>query len=169
VTPSRQRASDTIEEATALSLADPLTHYMLEARPAHDALRRALIQLSGFLLLRTTAGRRAIVDFTPVEAARDAIAEAADNLRGLRIPQAAAHQRQHLESAVVALQQAVEVAFSRSDPNGDALFRFVDEAEKHLKAVGRATPGFEAVDLRQACCAAHAGSVPFLASGERVT
>jgi hypothetical protein len=164
VTPSRQTASHTIEEPTALSLADPLMRYMHEARRPHDALRRALIQLSGFLLLRTTASRRAIVDFTPVEAARDAIAEAADNLRSLRVPPAAAHQRQHLEGAVVALQQAVEAAFSRADPNGDALFRFVDEAEKHLKAVGRATPGFEAVDFRQACCAAHAGVAPLLAS-----
>lgn len=151
-----------------MSLADPLMRYMLEARPPHDALRRALIQLSGFLLLRTTGGRRAIVDFTPVEAARDAIAEAADNLRSLRVPPAAAHQRRHLESAVVALQRAVEAALSRSDPNGDALFRFIDEAEKHLRAIARATPGFEAVDLRQACCAAHAGLAPFLASGDLI-
>ncbi len=151
-----------------MSLADPLMRYMLEARRPHDALRRALIQLSGFLLLRTTAGRRAIVDFTPVEAARDAIAEASDNLQGLRVPPAAAHQQKHLEGAVVSLQQAVKAALSRSDSNGDALFRFVDEAEKQLKAVGRVTPGFEAVDLRQACCAAHAGFAPFVASGERV-
>jgi hypothetical protein len=149
-----------------LSLADPLMRYMHEARRPHDALRRALIQLSGFLLLRTTGGRRAIIDFTPVEAARDAIFEAADELRSLRVPPVAAHQNQHLERAAVALQQGVVAAFSTSDPNGDALFRFVDEAEKHLKAVGRATPGFEAVDLRQACCAAHADSAPFLASGD---
>jgi hypothetical protein len=149
-----------------LSLADPLMRYMHEARRPHDALRRALIQLSGFLLLRTTGGRRAIIDFTPVEAARDVIKEAADELRSLRVPPAAAHQKEHLGGAAVALQQAVEAAFSGSDPNGDALFRFIDEAEKHLKAVGRATPGFEAVDLRQACCAAHAESAPSLASGD---
>jgi predicted lipid-binding transport protein (Tim44 family) len=149
-----------------LSLADPLLRYMFEAQRPHDALRRALIQLSGFLLLRTTGGRRAFIDFTPIEGARDAISEAADELRSLRVPTAAAHQKEHLEGAAIALQKAVAAAFSRSDPNGDALFRFVDEAEKHLKAVGRATPGFEAVDLRQACCAAHAESAPFLASGD---
>jgi hypothetical protein len=152
-----------------LSLPEPLMRYMLEARRPHDALRRALIQLSGFLLFRTTASRRAIVDFAPVEAARDAIMEASDNLQGLRVPPAAAHQQKHLEGAVISLQQAVKAAFSKSDSNGDALFRCVDEAEKHLKAVGRATPGFEAVDLRQACCAAHAHSAPFLASGDTFT
>ena len=87
-------------------------------------------------------------------------------MRSLRVPARAAHQSLHLEGAVVALQHAVAAAFSRSDPDGEALFRFVEQAEKHLRAVGRTVPGFEAVDLRQACCAAHAGLAPFAATGE---
>ena len=128
---------------------------MLEAKPLHEVLRRALIQLAGFLLRRTTGGRGAAADFEPVEAARVYVTEAADGLRSLGAPAAARHHRGHLEAALRALEQALAAALSTNDPNGDTLFHFVQEGEKHLRAVGRATPGFEAVDFRQACCAAH--------------
>ena len=138
-----------------MSLADPLARYMCEAQPLHDLLRRGLIQLSGFLLKRTIASRSAFVDYEPVEAARERICEAAEGLRSLRSPNGAAHHRGHLVAALTALENALAAALSTSDPNGDALFHFVQECERHLRAVGRATPGFEAVDFKQACCAAH--------------
>lgn len=144
-----------------MSLADPLARYMREALPLHDLLRRGLIQLSGFLLKRTIAGSRAIVDYEPVEAARERICEAAEGLRSLGAPTRAAHDRGHLVAALVALESALAAALSTTDRNGDALFHFVEEAERHLRAVGRATPGFETVDLRQACCAMHGVVVPF--------
>jgi hypothetical protein len=53
----------------ALSQVDPLARYISQAEPLHDLLRRGLIQLSGFLLKRTIAGPRAIVDYEPVEGA----------------------------------------------------------------------------------------------------
>jgi hypothetical protein len=134
-----------------VSQADPLARYLSEAQPVHDLLRRGLIQLSGFLLKRTIAGPRAIVDYEPVEAARERIHEAAEGLRSLR----AVHHRSHLHAALVALESALSAAQSKTDENGDALFYFVQESERHLRAVGRATPGFEAVDLKQACCAMH--------------
>lgn len=138
-----------------MSLADPLARYMREALPLHDLLRRGLIQLSGFLLKRTIAGSRAIVDYEPVEAAREHICEAAEGLRSLRAPPSAAHHHGHLVAALVALESALAAALSTTDRDGDALFHFVEDAERHLRAVGRATPGFEAVDFRQACCAMH--------------
>jgi hypothetical protein len=144
-----------------LSQADPLARYISEAQPLHDLLRRGLIQLSGFLLERTVAGRRAIVDYEPVEAAHDRIGEAAEGLRSLRAPTSAVHHRGHLVAAFVALESAVAAALSTTDPDGDALFHFVQESERHLRAVGRATPGFETVDLRQACCAMHDIGAPF--------
>ena len=144
-----------------MSLADPLARYISEAQPLHDLLRRGLIQLSGFLLKRTIAGPRAIVDYEPVEAARERICEAAEGLRSLRAPTSAAHHRSHLAAALVALESALAAALSTTDPDGDALFHFVEEAERHLRAVGRATPGFEAVDFRQACCAMHDVRAPF--------
>jgi hypothetical protein len=144
-----------------LSLSDPLARYMCEAQPLHELLRRGLIQLSGFLLKRTIAGRRAIVDYEPVEAARERICEAAEGLRSLGAPTSATHHRGHLVAALAALESALATALSTTDRNGDALFHFVQEAERHLRAVGRATPGFEPVDLRQACCAIHGVGAPF--------
>jgi hypothetical protein len=138
-----------------LSQADPLARYISEAQPLHDLLRRGLIQLSGFLLKRTIAGSRAIVDYEPIESAREHIREAAEGLRTLRTPTSAAHHRGHLAAALVAIESALAAALSTTDPDGDALFRFVQECERHLRAVGRATPGFEAVDFKQACCAVH--------------
>lgn len=138
-----------------MSLADPLARYMCEAEPLHDLLRRGLIQLSGDLLKRTIAGSRAIVDYEPLDAARERIREAAEGVRSLRTPMGAAHHRSHLVGALAALERALAAALSATDPDGDALFHFVEEAERHLRAVGRTTPGFEAVDFRQACCATH--------------
>jgi hypothetical protein len=140
-----------------LSLADPLARYLCEAEPLHDCLRRGLIQLSGFLLKRTIAGRRAIVDYEPLEAARERIREAAEGLSSLRAPKGAGHHWSHLAAALAALERALAAALSTADRDGDALFHFVEEAEQHLRAVGRTTPGFARVDLRQACCATHGG------------
>jgi len=142
-------------------LADPLARYMYEAEPVHDLLRRGLIQLSGVLLKRTIAGRRAIVDYEPVEAARERIREAAEGLMSLGAPTRAAHHRSHLVAALAALENALAAALSTTDQDGDALFHFVEEAERHLRAVGRTTPGFETVDFRQACCAMHAPAAAF--------
>jgi hypothetical protein len=138
-----------------VSQADPLARYLSEVQPLHNLLRRGLIQLSGFLLKRTIAGPRAIVDYEPVEAARERIREAAEGFRSLRTPSGAVHHRSHLQAALVALESALSAALSKTDENGDALFHFVQESERHLRAMGRATPGFEAVDLKQACCAMH--------------
>ena len=143
-----------------MTLADPLARYMCEAEPLHDLLRRGLIQLSGFLLKRSLAGPRAIVDYAPLEAARERIREAAEALGALGAPMEAAHHRSHLDAALVALESALAAGLSTTDRDGDALFHFVQEAERHLRAVGRTTPGFETVDFRQACCAMH-GAVAF--------
>jgi hypothetical protein len=138
-----------------LSQADPLARYISQAQPLHDLLRRSLIQLSGFVLKRTIAGSRAIVDYEPIEGAREQIREAAGGLRSLRAPSGAIHHRGHLLAALAALESSLTAALSKTDNSGDALFHFVQEAERHLRAVGRATPGFEAVDFKQACCAMH--------------
>jgi hypothetical protein len=144
-----------------LSHADLLARYISEAQPLHDFLRRGLIQLSGFLLKRTIAGSRAIVDYEPIEGAREQIREAVEGLRSLPAPTGAVHHRAHLLAALVALESALAAAGSNTDEDGDALFHFVQEAERHLRSVGRATPGFETVDFKQACCAMHDVRAPF--------
>jgi hypothetical protein len=144
-----------------LSLADSLVRYLCEAEPLHDLLRRGLIQLSGFLLKRTIARSRAFVDHEPVEAARERIREASEGLSHLRAPMEAAHHQRHLTAALAALESALAAALSTTDRDGDALFHFVEDAERHLRAVGRTTPGFETVDLSQACCAMHGPAAAF--------
>lgn len=149
-----------IEETSALDQPNPLPRYVLEAKPHYDALRQALIQLSGFLL-KQTVSRLSVADFSPVESARLHLQDAANGLRSLRAPTTAAHQRLHFDCAAAALGQALAAALSTADRDGDNLFHFLQEAERHLRAAGRATPGFEAVDFRQACCAMHSGVAPF--------
>jgi hypothetical protein len=144
-----------------VSEADPLARYISEAQPLHDLLRRGLLQLSGFLLKRTIAGARAILDYEPIERAREQIREAADGLRSLRTASGAVHHRGHLLAALVALESALAAALSKTDEDGDALFHFIQEAELHLRTVGRATPGFETIDFKQACCAMHDVRAPF--------
>ena len=138
-----------------MSASDPLFRYVLQAKPLHEALRRALIQLSGFLLKRLTAGRNRVIDFEPLEAARCGLGEAREGLCNLRTPAAAAHHRLHLDGAATALERGLAVALSSDDPDGDGFLHLLEEAERHLRGAGRALPGFEAVDFTQACCAAH--------------
>lgn len=143
-----------------MSRSDAKLSYALEAKPAHETLRRALLQLSGLLLKRLTH-KGGFVDVAPAEAARASLEEAADSLRTLPAPAAAVHNRFHLLGAAAALERGVAAAMSRADPAGETLFHWLDEAERHLRAAGRALPGFESVDLTQACCAAHGQSEPF--------
>jgi hypothetical protein len=149
------------EETSALSLPDPLLRYVLEAKPHQEALRNALIQLSGFLLKRTIDCSGGRVDYLPVEFARQRLNEAADGLHSLRAPPAAAHHRLHLDGAAAALEQGLACAFSTADRDGDGLFHFLEEAMRHLRAVSRATPGLELVDLGHACCAMHGAAARF--------
>ncbi len=144
-----------------MSLADPLARYICEAQPLHDLLRRALIQLSGFLLKRTIASRQTVVDYETLEAALERIREAAEGLSTLCAPAGAGHHRSHLIGALSALEGALAAALSTTDRDGDALFHFIEEAERHLRVVGRSLPGFETVDFRQACCAMHGVRGPF--------
>ena len=144
-----------------MSLTDPLARYVSEAAPLHDLLRRGLIQLSGFLLKRTIAGQGGFVNYEPVEAAGQHICEAADSLRSVRAPAGAIHHWGHLVAALGALENALTAALSKTDKRGDAMFHFVEEAERHLRAVGQSTPGFETVDFKQACCAMHDVRAPF--------
>ena len=145
------------EETSVLNPPDPLLRYVLEAKPHQEALRKALVQLSGFLLKRTIdRGRH--VDYLPVELARQRLTEAGDGLRSLSAPPMAAHHRLHLDAAASALEQGLACALSSADRDGDGLLHFLEEAMRHLRAVSRATPGLELVDLGQACCAMHAAA-----------
>lgn len=130
--------------------------YVLDAKPVYEVLRGEMVQLAALLLTQLTACERRIVDPACVEISRPSLAEAFEKLRGLRAPASAAHHRWHLEAAAQALERAERAALSRAGVDRDTLFPSLEDAEAHLRAASKTLPGFERVDFRQACCAAHA-------------
>jgi hypothetical protein len=142
-----------------MSLSPPLAAYVVDAKLPYQELQRALTQLAAFLLKRLT-GRRAAVDYGPVEAARLALRECERALAELPTPAGAGHHRSHLDGAQAALAQALQAALSRRGVDDAAMFAALEQAERDLKAVSRILPGFEPVDLSQACCAVHHGLRP---------
>jgi hypothetical protein len=148
-------AARLIEGADAgVPLPPAVAAYVADAAPPCRELQRALTQLAAFLLKRLT-GRRATVDLGPVEAARAALREGNAALAAIRVPAAAAHHHRHLAGARDALEAALGHALRRGGLDEDGFFGALEEAERHLKAAQRIVPGFEPVDLAQACCAAH--------------
>jgi hypothetical protein len=138
-----------------VSLREPPVDYVRDAGPLYQDLRQVLVQLAAFMLGRLTSENRRFVDVAPVELAREALRECRQGLADLRVPADAAHHRRHLGAAADALDHAIAAAMSCGE-SGDELFFALQEAERHLKVLGRLLPGFEPVDFTQACCAAHA-------------
>ena len=134
--------------------------YVLAARPLHAALREALIQISGYALLRATSPARAAVDISPLDRARTAMTEPVAGIAALRAPAAAAHHHYHLKAAATSLERALAAGYSTRTGADDGFFAAVETAERHIRTAGRLLPGFEIVDLTQACCAMHAAVDP---------
>jgi hypothetical protein len=130
-------------------MSDPLLGYVLAAKPVQEGLQGVLTRLAGFHLLGLTSKGRLRIDPTPVEGAGRSLARWREELRRLRVPSAAAHHFFHMEAAAAALEQAA----MREE---DTVFEALEQAEMNLRAASRSLPGFERVDLTQACCAAHA-------------
>jgi hypothetical protein len=133
---------------------EPLLRYVLDARPVHEQLQRALMLLSGFALMRLTSQPRSTIDDGPVQTARELLTGVHDRLSSLRVPEAAAHHHHHLRGAGSALRLALAITSSAID-SGDQLYRALAQTVMHLRATNRILPGFETVDLAQSCCAAH--------------
>jgi hypothetical protein len=137
------------------------SHRMQPDPPFADPTLAYMAQLAGFALLLATRRSRPSLQPPPIDLAEARAAEAAEMLRGLRPPGEAAHHFHHLAAAADAVGRAVRGALAcstaRSDENDrDELLRALGAAAAHLRVTARLLPGFELVDLRQACCAAHA-------------
>lgn len=81
-------------------------------------------------------------------------------LEALRVPGQAAHHHHHLAQATRTIERACVLVASPKVWTDEAARRelaaAVRTAADHLRFASRAMPGFEMVDLNQACCAAHA-------------
>ena len=135
--------------------------YANAARPAQLLISGALTQVAGFALLVMTSNRSLALAEVALIGARQASLQALEAVRGLEAPESASHHLHHLREAAAMLKQTCSSALRCLEPEAseverDALVRALSATSRHLRATARLLPGFELVDLRQACCAAHA-------------
>lgn len=141
-------------------LGDHVLGYAMACSEVQEGLRDVLVQLSGFALLLMTRRPERSVWAGSLDAIATRMDEALERLRALRPPAAARHQFHHLSAAADAIGRAADLAHAclaarADDTDRDALLQALRAATHHLRATGRLLPGFELVDLGQACCAAH--------------
>jgi hypothetical protein len=138
-----------------MRLPDPLLVYVLAARPVQDGLQGVLTQFAGFHLMQLTSKGGVRIEPAPIEAARQSLSRWREALRDLRVAGAAAHHYFHIDRAATALEVAAVLGLGGRAKEGE-FHQALEQAWTHLRAASRSLPGFERVDLTQACCAAHA-------------
>ena len=137
--------------------------YIEESRDVQELLHQILTQMSGFALMLFTRRSGPQLCAGPLDIAAQRMNRARAQLRALRPPSDAAHHFHHLGEATSAIERCVHVgkdcltAGSDTTDRGE-LARMLRLAVDHLRMTSRLLPGFSMVDLRQACCAAHAGA-----------
>jgi hypothetical protein len=140
-----------------------LADYGRASAEVQEAFRDVLVQLSAFALLLMARRPERSIWAASLDAAAAHAAEAHERLRALRPPAEGQHQFHHLVTAAEAIGRATvlaDVCLARRADAADrgALVQSLRVATYHLRATGRLLPGFELVDLGQACCAAHAAA-----------
>lgn len=142
---------------------DETLRYVVSVRAPFEALRRVATQLAGFALLHALGSGRESLQDAPVKMARTALEDAEDALRSLRPTAAASHYHHHLMQACRALAAALDaegeyLIAARRTALAAASEPALKRAVEHLRHASAALPGFEIVDLGQACCAFHPGA-----------
>jgi hypothetical protein len=145
-------------------LADATLRYVVACEPVFERLRGTAMQLGGLALIIMLRREGAFDAETPRRMAADTLAAAQAVLATLAVPAAAAHHFHHVDAAAAALEDVVGVMARRPlDRDGEAARREISArlrtATEHLRHAESAMPGFETVDLRHSCCAAHATAV----------
>ena len=143
-------------------VADGCLQYILESRPLHDRLRQGLTQLAGLSLL-VMLRQAASPDMDGRIRIAEALSETRQMLLALRVPGRAAHHHHHLLEATRTIERVCALIASLKVRTDEAARRELAAAVRiaadHLRLASRAMPGFEMVDLNQACCAAHANAL----------
>jgi truncated hemoglobin YjbI len=157
---ARQRAL-TVKSVAEDRIAAACFPYTAESRPLHDRLKEVLTQFGG-IALQVMLHRAGTFDMdTPLRHAGEALSELRQALQGLPVPAEAAHHHHHLCEAareagrahdLIATARKVEADEGKRRELAAALRRAAD----HLRFATRILPGFEIVDFKQSCCAAHA-------------
>ena len=134
--------------------------YVVGCQPVHEALRDVLTRLGGLAMMTMLRREGAFDRSTPLLLVRDILEEAGDTLRGLAVPAEAAHHHYHMARAAEAIDRVCHLLgadplLRAADPARQELSVELRSAADHLRLASRALPGFEMVDLRLSCCAAH--------------
>ena len=135
--------------------------YVNAARPAQALISETLTQVSGFALLAMTSSRPPTLAEAALIGAQKASAHAIEEVRALNAPERARHHLHHLRKAATALAEACAQARLCLKPGAshgerDALLDALRATSDHLRSTAKLIPGFEIVELGQACCAVHA-------------
>jgi hypothetical protein len=155
---------DTTEESAPCPMGavdDATAAYVASMRAPFELLRQAESQLAGLLVL-ATASRQAIAGHPMLDLGAEAIREAEEGIRAVRVPGRARHHHAHVLEAMRAIQAAIQAArrcLMRGDETAiDAVLGPLRAAHQNLLWATGALPGFEIVALSQACCAQHAAA-----------
>jgi cellulase/cellobiase CelA1 len=143
-------------------LPDAVVTYLNAAQSVHRQLQQVLTQAAGYALLVMTRRHRVALLDAPVVSAKAALSRVTVELEDLRIPAPARHHHHHMTAAAETVGRSLDALLGCLRPGADdglraALTRDLRAATDHLRAASRLLPGFELVDLSQACCAAHVG------------
>lgn len=145
-------------------LAEAPLRYVMACQPVHDRLREAAVQLGGLSLMTMLRHDGAFDIETPLRMAVDTVAAAGETLRGLVVPERAAHHFHHMTEAARALDRIgrrmdAGTLARTSEAARREISAGLKAAADHLRFAADAMPGFQTVDLKHACCAAHAAAV----------
>lgn len=143
-------ASGRADEATAA--------YVAQMCRPFELLRQAEGQVAGLMVLATASGQ-AIAGHPMLDLAADAVGEAEEAIRAVRVPEPARHHHTHVLQALQHIRSAVTAArrcfLPRDETAIDVAIDRLRAAHQDLLWATGALPGFEVVALSQACCAQH--------------
>ena len=143
---------------------DTTINYVLKTQPHFEDLRNALGQLAGMLVLAAAGSKTVTQDHPLFATARQTFARVSDGIRSVRPTARAVHHHQHLIAALAAMGAALKRAqedlhlSAMARERVDAVLVPLQSAHQQLRWATEALPGFEIVDLSQACCAPRNGA-----------
>lgn len=150
--------SQLVEEMAA-TLDDRTIRYVLETRPHFEDLRHTIGQVAGMLVLATAGAKTVTPDHPLLAAARETLERAGGGIAGTRPGARTLHHHRHLLAAVDALRVALDRAgenlhlLSLDRLRVDQALEPLQTAYRNLAWAAQVLPGFELLNLDQACCA----------------
>jgi hypothetical protein len=142
-------------------LDDRTVAYVLDMHPHFDALRQAISQIAGMLVLAAAGAKSVTQDHVMFAAAAEAQRRTLDGIRAARPSARARHHHRHLLDAAEHLGLAIATAgetlhIAAGGQRLSGVYAPLQAAYRHLQWAAGALPGFEILSFDQACCAPQA-------------